>query len=129
LVAAMLEAEGFTAVLTPYSNDRGIDVVGINAAEVIFVQCKHAQDGRSFDPNAIDEVTGGETYYTRHLLPSKLRGRRPRLAVAANGEADSRANRDAEQRGVQLIAGRSLLRRLANARVTRPALDGIEGKR
>lgn len=103
LVAAMLEAEGYTAVLTPHSNDRGVDIVGVNVAEVIFVQCKHAQDGRSFDRVAIDEVTGGETYYTRHLLPSGLQGHRPRLAVATNGEADSRAHRDAEQRGVHLI--------------------------
>src|SRR5713101_2089736 len=67
--------------------------------------------------------------YTCNLLPSGLRGRRPRLAVAANGEADSRAHRDAEQRGVQLIAGRSLLKRLASARVTRPVLDRVEGQR
>jgi hypothetical protein len=128
LVAAMFEAEGYAAVLTPYSNDRGVDIVGVGATELLFVQCKHAQDGRSFDSNAIDEVTGGETYYTRNLLPAGLRGRRPRLVVAANGETDSRAYRDAEQRGVQLITGRPLLKRLASARVTRPMLDRAEGQ-
>jgi hypothetical protein len=129
LVAAMLEAEGYTAVLTPRSNDRGIDVVGVRAAEVLFVQCKHAQDGRSFYRVAIDEVTGGETYYTRNILPSGLLGHKPFLAVAANGKADPQACRDAEQRGVCLITGRTLLRRLANARVTRPILDRVEGQR
>jgi hypothetical protein len=129
LVAAMLEAEGYTAVLTPRSNDRGIDVVGVRAAEVLFVQCKHAQDGRSFYRVAIDEVTGGETYYTRNILPSGLLGHKPFLAVAANGKADPQACRDAEQRGVRLITGRTLLRRLANARVTRPILDRVEGQR
>ncbi|MBI3301891.1 MAG: restriction endonuclease [Deltaproteobacteria bacterium] len=129
LVAAMFEAEGYTAVLTPRSNDRGIDIVGVGATELLFVQCKHAQDGRSCDRVAIDEVTGGETYYTRNILPLGLRGRRPRLAVAANGKADSHARHDAEQRGVLLITGRSLLKRLASARVTRPILDRVEGQR
>lgn len=129
LVAAMLEAEGYTAVLTPRSNDRGIDVVGVGAAEVFFVQCKHAQDGRAFDRNAIDEVTNGETYYTPHLLPHKLLGRRPRLMVAANGEADSRTCQDADQRGVHLVTGHSLFKRLEKAKVTRPMLDRVEGQR
>jgi hypothetical protein len=129
LVAAVLEAEGYDTVLTPRSNDRGIDIMGVNAAEMLFVQCKHAQDGRSFDRIAIDEVTGGETYYAYNILPPWLRGHRPRLVVAANGEADSRARRDAQQRGVHLITGRSLLKRLASARVTRTVLDRVEGQR
>jgi SNF2 family DNA or RNA helicase len=129
LVAAMLETEGYTAVLTPYSNDRGIDVVGIGATEILFVQCKHAQDGRTFDRAAIDEVVGGETYYTYNFFPSGLRGRGPRLMVAANSEADFQARRDAEQRGVTLTTGQSLLKRIANARVTRPVLDIVEGQR
>lgn len=129
LVAAMLEKEGYTVVLTPYSNDRGIDIVGISAAEILFVQCKHAQDSRTFDRSAIDEVVGGETYYTYKLFPPGLRERVPRLMVAANGEADSQARRDAEQRGVALTTGQSLLKRIANARVTRPILDVVEGQR
>ena len=125
----MLETEGYTVMLTPYSNDRGIDVVGISAAEILFVQCKHAQDGRTFDRAAIDEVVGGETYYTYKFFPPGFRGRVPRLMVAANGEADSQARRDAEQRGVTLTTGQSLLKRIAKARVTRPILDVIEGQR
>jgi hypothetical protein len=129
LIAAMFEAEGYTTVPTPRSNDRGIDIVGVSAVDVIFVQCKHTQDGRSFDRIAIDEVTGGETYYSHNLLPPKLRSLRPRLVVAANGEVDRQARRDAEQRGVNLITGRSLLQRLTSARVTRPVLDRVEGQR
>jgi len=129
LVAAMFEAEGYTTVLTPYSNDRGVDIVGVGATELLFVQCKHAQDGRSFDPNAIDEITRGETYYTSNLLPVGLRGRRPRLLVTANGEIDFRTYRDAEQRGVYLSTGRALLKRLTSTQVTRPMLDRVEGQR
>jgi HJR/Mrr/RecB family endonuclease len=129
LVAAMLEAEGYTAVLTPYSNDRGIDIVGISVAEILFVQCKHAQDGRTFDRAAIDEVVGGESYYTYNFFPPGLRGRVPHLMVAANGEADSQARRDAEQRGVTLSTWQSFLKRIAKAQVTRPILDVIEGQR
>jgi len=129
LMAAMLEKEGYTVVLTPYSNDRGIDIVGISAAEILFVQCKHAQDGRTFDRAAIDEVVGGETYYTYNFFPPGFRGRVPCLMVAANGEADSQTRRDAEQRGVILSTGQSLLKRIANAQVTRPLLDVVEGQR
>jgi hypothetical protein len=49
--------------------------------------------------------------------------------VAANSEADFQARRDAEQRGVTLTTGQSLLKRIANARVTRPVLDMVEGQR
>lgn len=129
LVAAMLEAEGYKTILTPYANDRGIDVIGIRKTEVLFIQCKHSQDGRSFERVAIDEVAYGETYYTLHLLPGALRERRPRLTVVANGEADSRAHREAELRGVQLFTGRSLFQRLTKAKVTRALLDRMEGQR
>jgi hypothetical protein len=125
----MLEAEGYKTVLTPYANDRGIDVIGIQKTEVLFVQCKYSQDGRSFDRAAIDEVAYGETYYTPNILPGALRKRRPRLAVVANGEADSRAYREAELRGVELFTGRSLFQRLTNAKVTRALLDQMEGQR
>lgn len=129
LVAAMLEAEGYKTILTPYANDRGIDVIGIRKTDVLFVQCKHSQDGRSFERAAIDEVAYGETYYTPHILPGALRKRRPRLAVAANGEADSRSYREGELRGVELFTGRSLFQRLTNAKVTRALLDQMEGQR
>ena len=54
--------------------------MGIGTTEILFVQCKHAQDGRTFDRAAIDEVVGGETYYTYNFFPSGLRGRVPRLS-------------------------------------------------
>ncbi|HXG22742.1 MAG TPA: SNF2-related protein [Methylomirabilota bacterium] len=129
LVAAMFTAEGYKTILTPYAHDRGIDVIGIRNAEVLFVQCKHSQDGRSFERTAIDEVAYGETYYTPNLLPSTLRKHRPRLTVVANGEGDSQAYREAEQRGVQLFSGRSLFQRLTEAQVTRALLDQMEGQR
>lgn len=129
LVAAMFEAEGYQIILTPYANDRGIDAIGIHEKEVLFVQCKHSQDGRSFDHSAIDEVAYGETYYTSQLLPGTLRERRPSLVVVANGEANSQSHREAEQRGIQLLTGRALFRRLANAKVTRVLLDHMEGGR
>ena len=129
LIAAMYGVEGYRTVLTPLSNDRGVDIIALSDTEVVFVQCKHAQDGRSFDPSAIDEISAGESFYTRTILPQWLRDRRPRLIVACNGDPDVRSRRDADQRGVQLVTGRALLQRLKNAGVTRPNVDGAGADR
>ena len=60
-IAALYYKQGFQVYLTPYSNDKGADVVAINQDDCFLIQAKQCKSNIGIE--AIQEIYGSKNYY------------------------------------------------------------------
>ena len=121
LIAALWKKRGFLRViLTPQSNDHGVDVVALKGDGTgILVQCKASgQAGQRLGWDAIKEIVGGTSWYSAQHPGVKFE----RVCVTNQG-FNSTASAHAEMDDVQLISGDDLAGLLATFPVSRFELE------
>lgn len=65
-IAAIYEKQGYKTILTPKSNDGGVDVIAIKGKTITLIQCKHSQTSRSkHNSDVINEISTAFNYYRR----------------------------------------------------------------
>jgi HJR/Mrr/RecB family endonuclease len=94
-IAALYKKQGFDVHLTPYSNDKGVDVVLLGDQANYLLQVKQTKTlvGRE----AIQEIYTAKTYY-ENKFNVKFK-----LAVVTNNDYSSTANMLAQSNSVNLI--------------------------
>ncbi len=116
LVAALFNKQGYYVVLTPYSGDKGADVVARqrrNDTDGLLIQAKHRrQAGGKADKHAVDEILAAKSYYEKEY------GTTFQLAVITNREFNKPARRYSRSQQVEMYERKQLIENLKQYPIT-----------
>ena len=120
-IAALFEIKGYDVYLTPYSNDKGVDIVVLSETQNFLVQVKQSQSlvGR----DAIQEVFTAKTYYENKF------NKKFTLKVFTNNEYSSTAIILGNSNSVELANRNELSLMLKDGSLTMKEINKIESKR
>jgi Restriction endonuclease len=128
LTLVLLKKRFAKLVLTPKTNDRGADVIGINEHEVTLIQCKHHLS--PFGGNCIEafrELKNALDYYRENIIPPQFRSIKLMVVMSAN--ADQESIQKAKSDGIGLIHGTILKRMIEISNVTKFDIEEAELRR
>ena len=115
-VAALFDKQGYYVVLTPYSGDKGADVIARprgNETEGLLIQAKHRrQAGGKADRHAVDEILAAQPHYEKEY------GTTFQLAVITNREFNKPARQYSRSEQVEMYERKWLLKNLKEYSVT-----------
>ena len=115
-IAALFDKQKYYVVLTPYSGDKGADVIARprgNETEGLLIQAKHRrQAGGKADRHAVDEILAAKPHY------EKKYGTTFQLAVITNREFNKSARRYSRSQQVEMYERKWLLKNLKEYPVT-----------
>ena len=116
-VAALFDKQGYYVELTPYSGDKGADVVahqrGKEETGGLLIQAKHRrQTGGKVDRHAVDEVLAAKSFYEEKY------GATFQLAVITNREFNKPARRYSSSHWVKMYEREWLIQNLKQYSVT-----------
>jgi hypothetical protein len=98
--ASLYTKQGFQVYLTPFSNDKGVDVVALSQNGNYLIQAKQSQSPVSND--AVQEVVTAKNYYENHF------GEKFKLVVLTNNYFGSSATTLSNSNEVRIIDGNEL---------------------
>ena len=113
--AALFDKQGYYVVLTPYSGDKGADVVARQRGKEtggLLIQAKHRQAGGKADRHAVDEVLAAKPFYEEKY------GATFQLAVITNREFNKPARRYSRSEQVEMYERKWLIQNLKQYPVT-----------
>lgn len=120
-VAALFKERGYYVVLTPYSGDKGVDVVARqrgNETGGLLIQAKHRrQAGGKADRHAVDEILAAKPFYEEKY------GATFQLAVITNREFNKSARQASRSEQVEMYERKWLLKSLKEYPVTWPDVN------
>lgn len=108
LIAVMERKRGARVFVTPGSGDDRADVVAIAGTALRLIQCKHIASGAVIDDDALSQILSAVDIYRHRHLRSVEERFTIRPVVATNGMFSARAERRAQEEGLELISGREL---------------------
>ena len=115
-VAALFDKQGYYVVLTPYSGDKGADVIARprgNETVGLLIQAKHRrQTGGKSDRHAVDEILAAKPFYEEKY------GATFQLAVITNREFNKPARRYSRSQQVEMYERKQLIENLKRYPVT-----------
>ena len=115
-VAALFDKQGYYVELTPYSGDKGADVIvcpRANETEGLLIQAKHRrQIGGKADRHAVDEILAAKPFYEEKY------GTTFKLAVTTNRKFNKPARRYSRSQQVQMYERKHLIENLKQYPVT-----------
>lgn len=120
-IAALFEIKGYEVYLTPFSNDKGVDIVVVSDNENLLIQVKQSQSlvGR----DAIQEVFTAKNYYENKFNKTF------NLQVISNNGYSSTATLLGNSNLVQLIDRNELVAMLEDNTLTMKEINRLESKR
>ena len=114
-VAALFKKQGYYVVLTPYSGDKGADVVACqreNETTGVLIQAKHRQAGGKSGDQAVNEILEAKPFYEEKY------GAIFQLAVITNREFNKPARRYSRSQQVEMYERKWLIENLEQYPVT-----------
>lgn len=120
-IAALYKQEGFDVHLTPYSNDKGVDVVLLGDQDSYLLQVKQTKTlvGR----DAIQEIYTAKTYY-ENKFNTKFK-----LTAVANNDFSSTATMLAQSNFVGLVNRQQLIKMVDKHQISIKDINKIESQR
>lgn len=115
-VAALFDKQGYYVVLTPYSGDKGADVVARQHGDEtggLLIQAKHRrQASGKADKHAVDEILAAKPFYEEKY------GATFQLAVITNREFNKPARRYSRSQQIEMYERKQLIENLKQYPVT-----------
>lgn len=121
-IAALYEASGYKSKLTPYTSDRGADVVAINGETNLLIQVK--QCSGEVGMNAVNEIVAAHAFYQIKFNCTHFT-----LVVITNGAFTRGAYELASVNRVTLIGGKDFSKMLVGSTITSRELQILESQR
>jgi SNF2 family DNA or RNA helicase/HJR/Mrr/RecB family endonuclease len=120
-IAALYKKQGFEVHLTPYSNDKGVDVVAMKKGENYLIQAKQT---RSLVGNeAIQEICTAKKYY------ESVYKEQFRLLTITNNDYSSSAKILAKSNEIDLVGRAELTTLLSGFNITIQDINKLEAQR
>lgn len=120
-IATLYKKQGFDVHLTPYSNDKGVDVVAMKKGENYLIQAKQTKS--LVGNEAIQEICTAKKYY------ESVYKEQFNLLTITNNDYSSSAKILAKSNDIKLIARADLTTLLAGFDVTIQDINKLEGQR
>lgn len=120
-IAALYKSMGFNVFLTPYSNDKGADVVAISKEKCFLIQAKQCKSNIGIE--AIQEIYGAKNYY--ELKFKEIFN----LVVITNNEFSQAAITLSDANNVCLINRKKMNDLMENIEITLQTIYKIETQR
>ncbi|RKU21199.1 helicase SNF2 [Candidatus Poribacteria bacterium] len=114
-VAALFDKQGYYVELTPYSGDKGADVIARQREDEVgkfLIQVKHRQEGGKSGRDAVDEILAAKPFYEEKY------GATFQLAVITNREFNKPARQYSRSEQVEMYERQWLMQNLAQYSVT-----------
>ncbi len=108
--AAFYQKLGYDVVLTPASNDKGVDVLAFSDTQNLLIQCKRSEN--SINIKAIQEVVGAQAYYTKKYEKSFD------LVVFTNNELNNNSIEQAQLNKVIQMTRSDIIEKLNELKIT-----------
>jgi HJR/Mrr/RecB family endonuclease len=120
-IAALYKKQGFDVHLTPYSNDKGVDVVLLGDQNSCLLQVKQSRTlvGR----DAIQEVFTAKKYYESNFNTNF------KLKVVTNNDFSSTATELAQSNYVDLVNRQQLIKLLESHQISIKDINKVEAQR
>lgn len=120
-IAALFKKQGFEVYLTPYSNDKGVDVVLLGDQDSYLLQVKQTKTlvGRE----AIQEIYTAKTYY-ENKFNVKFK-----MTAVTNNDYSSTATMLAQSNFVELVNRQQLIKMINRHQVSIKDINKIESQR
>lgn len=120
-IAALYKQQGFDVHLTPYSNDKGVDVVLLGDKDSYLLQVKQTKTlvGR----DAIQEIYTAKTYY-ENRFSTKFK-----LTAVTNNDFSSTATMLAQSNFVELVNRQQLIKMIDRHKISIKDINKIESQR
>lgn len=120
-IAALYKQQGFDVHLTPYSNDKGVDVVLLGNKDSYLLQIKQTKSlvGR----DAIQEIYTAKTYY-ENRFSTKFK-----LTAVTNNDFSSTATMLAQSNLVEMINRQELIKMIERHQISIKDINKIESQR
>jgi SNF2 family DNA or RNA helicase/HJR/Mrr/RecB family endonuclease len=120
-IAALYKQQGFDVHLTPYSNDKGVDVVLLGDKDSYLLQVKQTKTlvGR----DAIQEIYTAKTYY-ENRFSTKFK-----LTAVTNNDFSSTATMLAQSNFVEMINRQQLIKMIERHQISIKDINKIESQR
>lgn len=120
-IAALYKKQGFDVYLTPYSNDKGVDVVALKNGENYLIQAKQTKS--LVGNEAIQEIYTAKKYYEDRFKEQF------NLLTITNNDYSSSAEILARSNGIKLIRRIDLNRLLSDFNITIQDTNKFEARR
>jgi HJR/Mrr/RecB family endonuclease len=120
-IAALYKKQGFQIFLTPYSNDKGVDVVVLNNGENYLIQVKQTKSLVGND--AIQEICTAKNYYENKFKEQF------KLLTVTNNDYSSSAKILAKSNNIQLFNRNQLENLIITNEITIQEINKIESQR
>lgn len=129
LIACIFERAGNDVLLTPKTNDRGLDVIAINDREVLLIQAKHSGSATVIEPDVLSELEEGLDFYRSNFFSESLKRKQLRRLAVTNSRFASSTRQQAKTKEIELLDGKSLLKRLKKCSVSHVEVIDMDMKR
>lgn len=129
LVALLEEKQGNMAILTPRSNDYGIDVISRQDKTLKLIQCKHSRWDTSIEADVIAETISGFDNYRGTLLRDACKNYTMKPILITNGKCTSSAQIAARDNSVMIIGAQEIEKLLLKYPCSRAEIEITESKR
>ncbi len=120
-IAALYKKQGFDIYLTPYSNDKGVDVVALKNGENYLIQVKQSKSLVGIE--AVREIYACKNYYENKFKESF------NLLTITNNDYSSSAIILGNSNNIQLFNRRNLEKMLNSNNITIMEINKIESQR
>jgi SNF2 family DNA or RNA helicase/HJR/Mrr/RecB family endonuclease len=120
-VAALYKQDGYDVHLTPYSNDKGVDVVLLGDKNSYLLQVK--QTKTLVGKDAIQEIYTAKRYY-ENKFNTKFK-----LTAVANNDFSSTATMLAQSNFVELVNRQQLIKMIDRCKISIKDINKIESQR
>lgn len=120
-IASLYKSQGFEVYLTPYSNDKGVDIVALKNGENYLIQAKQTKSLVGND--AIQEICTAKNYYENKF------NERFNLVTITNNDYSSSATILAKSNNIMLLNRGHLESLIAQNNVTIQDINKIESQR
>ena len=120
-IAALYTNQGFQVYLTPYSNDKGVDVVALKNGENYLFQVKQTKS--LVGNEAIQEICTSKNYYEERFKEQF------KLIVITNSDFSSSAETLARTNQINLIKRNQLEKLISEHSVTIQEIYSLESQR
>lgn len=120
LTALLYEADGYKVLINGRPGDHGIDLIALKGRELCLIQCKQQKGGGVKNSLVVEQLRNGFEHYFD--LVKKRSNWAPKLVATSNGVFDRETVREAEEREIELIAGKKFIKMVNKENISLTAI-------
>lgn len=121
LIAVLEDKEGYKAILTPRTNDMGVDVISVRDNQIRLIQCKHRKNLAEVEEDIVEEMKNAIDTYRARVFAGKPIIIKPVLVT--NGKVHSKVLKECKHNDIDVVWGSKLSDLIKKHKCTQGDID------